>query len=61
MFQGFQPLFFGILVWISLTVFFVLIETLFPKIVREGKDIAEDANAGPVASSQFHVSGFEHF
>jgi hypothetical protein len=41
--QTFQPIFFGILIWISLTAFFVLIETLFPKIVREGKEIAEDS------------------
>jgi hypothetical protein len=39
----FQPLLFGILIWISITAFFVLIETLFPTIVREGKEIAEDS------------------
>ena len=39
----FQPLLFGILIWISVTFFFVLIETLFPNIVREGKDIVEDS------------------
>ena len=38
-----QPLLFGILIWISLTALFVLIETLFPQIVREGKEIAEDS------------------
>jgi len=39
----FQPLLFGILIWVSFTALFVLIETLFPKIVREGKEIAEDS------------------
>ena len=38
-----QPLLYVILIWISLTAFFVLIETLFPKIVSEGREIAEDS------------------
>ena len=41
--QGAQFLFIAILGWLSFTAFFVIIETLFPNVVRKGKEIAEDS------------------